>query len=99
MVSRQWMFQTHDWRSKNASQLINLKWKLDGYVTYRDNNRAKILGVFGGNDDVIIRDVLLANGLKHILLIISQLCDHGYKISLEPEQCLIATQNPVRQFL
>jgi len=28
-----------------ASQLINLKWKPAGFVTYGDNNRGKILGV------------------------------------------------------
>jgi len=28
-----------------ASQLINLKWKPIGFVTYRDNNRGRIIGV------------------------------------------------------
>jgi len=54
----------------DASQLINLKWKPDGFVTYGDNNRGRILGVghIGRDDDVIIKDVLLVDGLKHILL-------------------------------
>jgi len=71
----------------DASQLIKLKWKLDGYVTYGDNNWGRILGVcdIEGDDDVIIRDVLLVDGLKHSWLSISQLCDRGYKISFEPE--------------
>jgi len=38
---------------------------------------------------VIIKDVLLVEGLKHSLLSISQLC-RGYKITFEPEQCIIA---------
>jgi len=52
------------------------------FVTYGDNNRARILGVgdIGGDDNVIIKDVLLVDGLKHCLLSISQLCDKGYKI-------------------
>ena len=76
----------------DALQLINLKWKPDGYVTYGDNNRGRILGVgdIGGDDNITIRDVLLVDGLKHNILIISQLCNRGYKISFELEQCLIA---------
>jgi len=75
-----------------TSQLINLKWKPTGFVTYGDNNRGRILGVgdIGGDDDVIIKDVLLVDGLKHTLLNISQLCDKGYKITFEPDLCLIA---------
>jgi len=70
----------------NASQIINLKLKPVGYVTYRDNNRGRILGVgdIGGDDKVITKDVLLVDGLKHSLLSISQLCDKGYKITFEP---------------
>ena len=33
--------------------------------------------------------MLLVEGLKHSLLSISQLCDRGYKITFEPEQCTI----------
>jgi len=75
-----------------ASQLINLKWKSAGFVTYGDNNRGRILGVgdIGSGNKVIIKDVLLVEGLKHSLLSISQLCDRGYKITFEPEQCIIA---------
>jgi len=39
---------------------------------------------------VIIKDVLLVDGLKHSLISISQLCDKGYKITFEPNLCLIA---------
>ena len=75
-----------------ASQLINLKLKFAGFVTYGDNNCGRILGVgdIGGDDDVIIKDVLLIDVLKHNLLSISQLGDKGYKITFEPELCLIA---------
>jgi len=75
----------------DASQLTNLKLKPNGYVTYGDNNRRRILGVgdIGGNDKVIIKDVLLVDGLKHSLLNITQLCDKGYKITFEPNLCLI----------
>jgi len=39
---------------------------------------------------VIIKDVLLVEGLKYSLLSISQLCNRGYNITFEPEQCIIA---------
>jgi len=79
----------------DASQLINLKWKPDGFVTYGDNNRGRILGVghIGGDNDVIIKDVLLVYGLKHNLLSISQLCDRAYKITFESNLCLIVDSN------
>jgi len=78
--------------TSDASQLTNLKLKPTGYVTYGDNNRERILGVgdIGGDDKVIITDILLIDGLKHSMLSISQLCDKGYKITFEPNLCLIA---------
>jgi len=59
-------------------------------------NRGRILGVgdIRGDDDVIIKDVLLVDRLKHILLSISQLCDKGYNITFEPNLCLIAYSKP-----
>jgi len=59
--------------TRKASQLINLKWKPAGFVTYGDNNRGRILGVsdIGSGNKVIIKDVLLVEGLKHSLLSIS----------------------------
>ena len=72
--------------------MINLKWKPAGFVTYGDNNRGRILGVgdIGSGNKVIIKDVLLVDGLKHSLLSISQMFDRGYKITFELEQCIIA---------
>jgi len=59
--------------SGDAFQLTNLKLRPAGYVTYGDNNRGRILrvGDIGENDKVIIKDVLLVEGLKHNLLSIS----------------------------
>jgi len=84
-----------------ASQSINVKWKLAGFVTYRDNNRGRILGVgdLGSENKVIIKDVLLVEGLKHSLLSIGQLCDHGYKITFEPDQCIIADSESIETVL
>jgi len=76
----------------DASQLINLKLKPVGYVTYGDNNRGMILGVgdIGGDDNMIIKDVLLVDGLKTSLPKSSQLYDKGYNITFEPNLYLIA---------
>jgi len=78
--------------TRDISQLINLKWKPVGFVTYGDNNRGKTLGVgdIGGDNEVIIKDVYVVDGLKHNLPSISQLCDKGYKITFEPNLCLIS---------
>jgi len=46
--------------TEDVLQLIDLKLKSDGFVTYGDNNRGKILSVGDiGGDDVIIKDVLM----------------------------------------
>ena len=84
-----------------ASQLINLKWKPAGFVTYGDNNQGRILGVgdIGSENKVIIKDVLLVEGLKHSLLSISQLCDRGYKIIFALEQCIIVDSKSTKTIL
>jgi len=56
-----------------------------------ETKRGRILGVgdIGGDDDVIIKYVFLVEGLKHSLLSISQFSDRGYKVTFEPNLCLI----------
>jgi len=56
-------------------KIKNLKRKDQGFVTYVDNNKGKIIGIgdVGGGDTLEIKDVLLVEGLKHNLLSISQL--------------------------
>jgi len=85
----------------NASQLTNMKLRPAGYVTYGDNKRGRILGVgdIGEIEKVIIKDVLLVEGLKHNLLSISQLCDKGYKITFEPNLCLITDSKSTETIL
>jgi len=69
----------------------NFKRKEQGFVTYGDNNKGKILGmgdVSGGNT-LEIKDVLYVEGLKYNLLSISQLCDKGLKVISESDYCTI----------
>jgi len=63
-----------------------------GFVTYGDNNKGRILGRgdVGSHDSIIIKDVLLVDGLKHNLLSISQLCDIGYEVTFKLDLYLIS---------
>ena len=72
-------------------KIKNLKRKDQGFVTYGDNNKGKIIriGDVGGGDTLEIKDVLLVEGLKHNLLSISQLCDKGLKVIFESDYCTI----------
>jgi len=65
----------------DKKKFVNLKRKEQGFVTYGDNNKGKILGTsdISGVDTLEIKDVLLVEGLKHNLLSISQLCDKDSK--------------------
>jgi len=77
----------------DASKFTNLKMKQEGFVTYGDNNKGKILGKgdVGSHDSIIIKDVLLVEGLKHNLLSISLLCDKGYEVNFKPDLRLISS--------
>jgi len=77
----------------DASKFMNLKMKQEGFVTYGDNNKGKILGRgdVGSHDSIIIKDVLLVEGLKHNLSSISQVCDKGYEVKFKPDLCLISS--------
>ena len=75
----------------DVHQFSYLVHKAKGYVTYGDNTKGKILGVgiVGTPPSIQIEDVLYVEGLKHNLLSISQLCDRGFKIKFNKEECLI----------
>lgn len=59
------------------SIFIDFTTKKKGYVTYKDNNKDAILskGNVGNPSSNTISDVIVAEGLKHNLLSISQICD------------------------
>ena len=62
----------HMTRDKN--KFVYLKAKEEGYVTYEDNNKDKILGIGNIRNPLttLIENVLFMDGLKHNLLRISQ---------------------------
>ena len=76
----------------DASKFVELHERQEGHVTYGDNNKGRILGRgnMGSKDSLVISDVLLVEGLKHNLLSISQLCDKGYQVTIEPDMYLIS---------
>ena len=75
----------------DPSQFSKLTSIDEGYVTFGDNNKGKIIGkgTIGNKSNFFIEDVLLVDGLKHNLLSISQLCDKGYIIRFESNACII----------
>ena len=80
---------THMTRDK--TQFKNFKRKEQGFITYEDNNKGKILGTgdVGGENTLEIKDALFVEGRKHNLLSISQLCDKGLKVIFESDYCTI----------
>jgi len=69
----------------DTSLLTGLVIKHGGFVTYRNNNRDRIIGCsdIGVKGNLIIENVLLIEGLKHNLLSISQLCDKGLQVTFQ----------------
>ena len=79
----------------DPSHFSMLTSKEEGYVTFGDNNKGKIIGkgTIGNKFNFSIDDVLLVDGLKHNLLSISQLCDKGYIVRFESNLCIIEKPN------
>jgi len=79
----------------DKSKFVSINFKQEGHVTYGDNNKGKILGrgTIGDKNNFLVHDVLYVEGLKHILLSISQLCDKGYQVIFKPNSCEICLPN------
>jgi len=79
----------------DKSKFANINFKQEGHVTYGDNNKGKILGrdTVGDKNNFLVHDVLYVEGLKHILLSISQLCDKGYQVTFKTNYCEICLPN------
>jgi len=61
----------------DLTKFTSLKLKVEGHVTYGDNNCVRILGrgTIGTGNSTTIENVLYVEGLKHNLLSINQLCN------------------------
>ncbi|XP_022950378.1 uncharacterized protein LOC111453493 [Cucurbita moschata] len=75
----------------NPSKFVNLSKKDGGLVTFGDNKKGKIIGkgTIGNDSCTLIENVLLVDGLNHDLLSISQLCDKGFRVVFDKNNCII----------
>jgi len=75
----------------DKSKLTDFVSKEEGYVTFGDNNKERIMGEgnIWNQHKTQIKNVLYVNGLEHNLLSISQLCDKGFKIEFNQNWCFI----------
>jgi len=75
----------------DKSKFAKLELKDEGFLTFGDNNKGRILGsrVISNGASFNIHNVLLVEGLKQTLISIIQLCDKGFKVVFEPNHCLI----------
>ena len=62
-------------------------------ITFGDDSKGYTLG-YGliSNEDVIIEDVSLVDGLKHNLLSVSQLCDKGLQVWFSNAACVVSSK-------
>ena len=86
----------------DINQFFTIKSKEEGFVTFGDNKKGKIIGL--GNIKIspstFIENVLLVDKLKHNLLSISQLCDVGFDVSFKASMCIVADpSNPNSTFI
>ena len=75
----------------DIDQFFTIKSKDEGFVTFGDNKKGKIIGL--GNIKIspttFIENVLLVYKLKHNLLSISQLCDVGFDVRFKASMCIV----------
>ena len=81
--------------TRGKSKFSHLVPKDQGFVTFGDNNKGRILGVgnIGTPPNPCIKNVLYVEGIKHNLLSISQLCDKDNKICFDSDHCITFGKN------
>ena len=76
----------------DINQFFTLKSKEEGFVTFGDNKKSKIISIDNIKiiPSIFIENVLLVDKLKHNLLSISQLCDVGFDVNFKTSMCIVA---------
>jgi len=66
-----------------------------GTITFRGNQKGKItrVGRVSIHPCPSIDNIFFIEGLKHNLLSISQLCDNGYNVSFNKDECVVLCKN------
>ncbi|KAA0064036.1 gag-pol polyprotein [Cucumis melo var. makuwa] len=89
----EWYFDSGCFRhmTRNRSYFTNLNDYVTGHVTFGDGTKGKIIakGNIDNDDLPRLNDVRYVDGLKAILISISQLCDQGYKVSFDDIGCVV----------
>ncbi|KAL8125961.1 hypothetical protein AgCh_013308 [Apium graveolens] len=84
----------------NKALLSDFMEKTGPGVSYGDDNMGKTLGYGNINlGNVIIEKVSLVSGLKHNLLIVSQICDRGYHVDFFKEHCEVVRKSTCKVVL
>lgn len=82
------------------SFLVEVKPFSKGYVTFRDSKRGRIKGI--GNMVIpllpCLNEVLVIEGLTTNLISISQICDQGFKVSSNKDEC-VATNKEHKEMI
>jgi hypothetical protein len=71
---------------------ITLNKERDGSISFGNDNSTKIIGkgtMKLGIKDVEEENVLLFENMKHNMLSLSQMCDHGHRLIFDSENCEI----------
>ena len=87
--------------TEDKSIFTSLSPKDGGFITFRDNNKGKIISIgnVGNKPSLIIENILLIDGLKHNLLTISQLCDKRNRIIFDKDNCTIEVPKMTKSYL
>jgi len=88
MVPGQWFLATHKGEKSMFQCLTPYH---DGTVTFEGNQKGRITEIskIGIHLYSSIDKVLFVEGLEHNLLSISQLCDSGYGVSFNMDECVV----------
>jgi hypothetical protein len=76
----------------DRDKFITLQKEINGSVSFGNDNLAKIIGegtIRIGNKNKNAQNVLLVEDMKHNLLILSQICDQGHKVTFDSQKCEI----------
>jgi hypothetical protein len=73
----------------DKDMFLTLRKERDGLVSFENDDLTKIIGkgiVIIGNKNTKAENVLLVEDMKHNLLIVSQMCDQGHKVTFNSQK-------------
>jgi hypothetical protein len=76
----------------DRDRFLTLRKERDGSISFINDDSTKIIGkgtVIIGNKNTKEENVLLVEDMKNNLLIVSQMCDQGHKVTFDSQTCEI----------